>query len=244
MTSAEHSEIGMSVAEWVGAGATYELPLAWLAGYPRSGAALVRTILAHCFGHRTGTIYSEADLGEEYNRTLHALPRSASNSEVAALAQRQGLLTFKTHERAEGIGHVPTIIIVRDGRRMFESLLAFYRERNAVEYTMTELIEGTHHWGDWTDWIRSWAGGSRRDTQWLRYEDIMADVPGTVARLAARWGIKPIGHEIPAFETMQATTPTIFRKAEVSGNGGMTDEEEAEFWTLHGGTMTMLGYRR
>ena len=234
----------MLLYDWVRAIAPDGLPVAWLAGYPRSGAALIRTILAHCFGHKTGTIYSEANLGDAYAEMLHALPAQLPSDRTVALARRQGLLTLKTHERAKPGDAVPAIVIVRDGRRMFESLRAFYSERNATEYTMMDLIRGTHYWGDWTEWVRSWACNSRCDTQWLRYEDTMADVAGTVDRLAARWGLDPVAHEIPAFETLHAATPTIFRQAAVDGNGGMTDAEEAEFWALHGGTMTMLGYRR
>ena len=234
----------MSVADWVAESSRVGMPVAWLAGYPRSGAALIRTILAHCFGHQTGAIYCESNLGSDYARALNAVPVAQPSADMAALARGQGLLTFKTHARAKGIGHVPAIVIVRDGRRMFESLRAFYSERNATEYTMMELIRGDHYWGDWTEWVRSWACNSRCDTQWLRYEDVMADVAGTVDRLAARWGLDPVAHEIPAFETLHKAKPDIFRKAAVDGNGGMTDAEEAEFWERHGGTMTMLGYHR
>ena len=238
------TEPSISIAEWIVYAASVGAPVAWLAGYPRSGAALVRTILAHCFGHRTGSIYGEASLGAEYARALNAVPQEIWNNELVELAARQGLLTIKTHEYATGIADVPTIVIVRDGRRVLESLRAFYRERNELEYTMLDLIRGEHYWGDWTAWIRSWACHCRPDTQWLRYEDIMADVPGTVDRIAERWRLAPIAREIPPFESLHAKSPTIFRKSEVEGNGGMTDEEEALFWERHGATMTMMGYHR
>ena len=238
------SDTSVSIVDWVAAIAPSGLPVAWLAGYPRSGAALVRTILAHCFGHQTASIYSETNLGEEYARALNAMGQVTQSDRLVALVKCQGLMTFKTHERGQGIGYVPTIIIVRDGRRTFESLKAFYAERNATDYTMMDLILGNHYWRDWTDWVRSWACNCRPDTQWLRYEDIMADVPGTVDRLAARWGLTPIAHEIPPFESLHKAKPDIFRGCAVDGNGGMTDEEEATFWALHGSTMTMLGYHQ
>lgn len=223
-----------------------ELPgLCWLAGYPRVGAALVRTILVHCFGQRTGSLYPEENIGAEYGEAMQMVRLPIPTGEMEEILSRQGRFFLKTHAYPTvQDGQVPTIIIVRDGRRTLESLRAFYHENNAQEYSMMQMVEGHHVWGSWSKWVRAWAAQAAADALWLRYEDIMADVPRTVDQMAAWMGLNPAGYEIPPFESLHKQNPTIFRGCEVEGNGGMTEEEEARFWELHGGTMTMLGYWR
>lgn len=217
----------------------------WLAGYPRSGAALIRTILAHCFGHGSASFYQEGGLSEHYAEAvgLCSIPQTVEESE--ALAERQPVLTIKSHEWPERHPKaLPTLVIVRDGRRLFESLRAFYQECNEETYSMLELIRGVHPWGDWSEWIRAWARWTELPVRWIRYEDIMADVDWAIRRLAAWLQIHPVAWEIPPFEAIQQGSPGIFRKAAVSGNGGMTVDEESAFWDRHGAVMSMLGYRR
>lgn len=221
------------------------LRLAWLAGYPRSGAALVRTILAHCFGHGTASFYQEDGLGEHYAETVGLCSIPQTPEQMAALAERQPVLAIKSHEWPERHPEdLPTIVIVRDGRRLFESLRAFYQERNGTTYSMGELIRGAHPWGDWGEWIRAWARWTGASVRWIRYEDIMDDQEWAIRQLAEWLQIRPVAWEIPLFEAMQEGSPTIFRKAAIEGNGGMTPDEEWLFWERHGGTMSMLGYRR
>jgi hypothetical protein len=215
----------------------------WLAGYPRSGAALVRTILTHCFGQRTASIYRESHLGDFYMESLNGL-EEIPLTDLDALVAKQGWVAWKTHEYPAREETVPTIIIVRDGRRTLESLKNFYAESLKTTYTMRDLIEGAHPWRSWSAWVRAWAALAPAGTLWLRYEDVMADVPRTVRRIAA-WGqIEPVGYEIPPFESLHKGNPVIFRGCKVAGNGGMTPEEEARFWELHGSVQHMLGYYR
>jgi len=223
----------------------------WLAGYPRSGAALVRLILASCFDHWTGTIYSEGSIGTVYADVLHILPQHMPLTDLAEIASRQGVVLFKTHEKPRPAERIPTIVIVRDGRRTLESLRAFYVENEQVAPhrsslvgtdSMMEMIRGNHVWGSWSAWIRAWAASAPATALWLRYEDIMAVVPGAVRRIGLWLRRTPSGYEIPSFESLHQAHPTIFRSAFVDGNGGMTEQEEALFWELHGGAMTMLGY--
>lgn len=216
----------------------------WLAGYPRSGAALVRTILAHCFGQQTASLYREDYLGETYIDAVKLLNFPIDFGDLQALLAEQKLLTIKTHERPDKARGPSTIIIIRDGRRVLESLKAFYRERNKRDICMPYMIRGGHPWGNWSEWHREWAASAPDGALWLRYEEIMADLRGTVDRLAAHFGLTPAGYEIPRFEDLSQREPSIFRKCDVEGNGGLSAEDEELFWRLHGGVMSMLGYSR
>ncbi len=214
----------------------------WLAGYPRSGATLVRTILAHCFGQQTAALYREDYLGEVYIDAVKLLSFPIEFADLSALLAEQKLLTVKTHERPDKARGMSTIIIIRDGRRVLDSLKAFYLERNGRDVCMPYIIRGDHPWGNWGEWHRAWAAAAPPDALWLRYEDIMADLSGTVDRLAAHFDLTPTGYEIPRFEDLNRGQPSVFRKCDVEGNGGLSVDDEEFFWRLHGGVMSMLGY--
>ena len=215
----------------------------WLAGYARSGAALIRSILAHNFGQQTASVYPEAKIGDAYTAALKCLHWPISTDAMHALLARQKTIAIKTHEYPTRPAEpVRSIIIVRDARRVFASPKAFYAARNDTDVSMTDIIRGDHLWRDWSGWIRAWAYASRPDTLWLRYEDVMAQPWKWMNRLA-RWLDCPRrGGDFPAFDDLHKANPGIFRCAATTGNGGMTDDEEKLFWQLHGGTMRMLGY--
>lgn len=138
----------------------------WLAGYPRSGAALVRSILAHCFGLKTGSIYPEAFLGSGYIGAVNLWDMPQTSDDMVAMAS-DGALAIKTHELPEPGDCTPAIIIIRDGRRVLESLQAFYKENSRIDVSMESLIVGEHMWGCWSRWHRLWAMCSHSRTLWL-----------------------------------------------------------------------------
>jgi len=218
---------------------------AWLAGYPRSGATLIRTIMANCFGHCTSSIYTEQRLTAAYSDALGHLPEGATSlDDVRTIAHEQRLLLFKTHMRIREPEEIDAIVIVRDARRVFSSLRAFYHERVQTPHTMEQVIAGRTSWGDWSAWIKSWVANCSPRTMWLRYEDVMVNRHAAIDRIAQHFGIEPAGYDIPDFAVLNKDDPTIFRVAENEGNGGMTDAQEDMFWTLHGPVMNMLGYYR
>jgi hypothetical protein len=215
--------------------------LAWLGSYPRSGAALVRTILAHAFGHVTASAYNEEPLGDAYAHELNALRYPATDTQVGAVLKAQKMLTVKTHEPASKLNRAPSIVIFRDGRRVLGSLRDFYRDRLSYWTPMELMIRGDHLWKDWSGWIRDWKDNAEH-ALWLRYEDVMRDTKAAIDVIAEWMDIKPVSYIIPPFSRLHLVQKTIFRKADMAGNGGMEPHEEELFWELHGDTMRELGY--
>jgi len=154
---------------------------------------------------------------------------------------------FKTHEGPhikQGPIKVPTIIIVRDARRVFESLRSFMSIINGINISMIRIIQGRFFWGNWSDWVFDWASNAPDGALWLRYEDIMANHDPAIDAIANHIGIDPISRKIPEFSDLKKGTPNIFRKASMVGNGGMSESEEEAFWRKHGEAMAFLGYDR
>lgn len=222
-----------------------DMEVVWLAGYPRSGAALVRTILAHCFGQYTSSQYIE-DVNPEYERLLkHIQLSQKTDDSVRRLLNDQDVITVKTHERPGDIDCCRAIIIVRDGRPTLDSLKAFYAALyGGLQVGWPEMVLGKHKWGSWSRWIQDWAHYRVKNTLWLRYEDIREDLASAVNRLGAWLGLKPTSHKIPPFKTFHRAHPGIFRKAQRSSAGILPEEHEELFWRMHGSTMSMLGYYR
>lgn len=221
--------------------------LAWLAGYPRSGAALVRNILARCFGHVTMSRYPEQNCGQIHTDAVNGVNEDLTVDTLVQVAQQQGTMFFKTHEMAKpASSNRPTIVIVRDPRRVFGSLRSWYADTKQFSFSMRELITGRHRWGDWSQWITTWANyAPRADTLWLRYGDLCADpIKNGAERIAAMFNIPIIGTGVDDFRKLQEANPVVFRKRDLEGNGGMTPDEEKLCWELHGKVASMLGYYR
>ena len=217
---------------------------AWCAGYPRSGTSLVRLILAHCFGHRTASVYNESRMSAGYMHAVRGVPSSGDLEAFQLLGAQQGWLFWKTHSCLTDVLQRPAIVIVRDGRRVLQSLKHFLPIYNFANIAMRDLILGHHPWGSWSRWVRSWEEHAGDKALWLRYENVVADVPGTVDRIASAFGLVPIAQAIPSFDALHAAEPNIWRAGDAETNGGMSPEDEALFWTLHGAAMGRHGYSK
>lgn len=219
----------------------------WIAGYPRSGNALVRNILARCFGHVTLSFYPEGSQGAMYAQAVggwRPCEGHVTLEMMEAAANRQGVLFVKTHELSGQPSDAPTIVIVRDPRRTLGSLRAWLESTGQGRFSFSDLIRGRHRWGNWSDWVLSWAQSApRRDSLWLRYGDLCADpIRNGAERIAERFGLAIQGTGVDDFNRLRESDPVVFRKRDLSGNGGMSTEEERLCWETHGAVASMLGY--
>lgn len=151
--------------------------IVFIASYPRSGNTLTRTILWHCFGLRSASIYPN-DLGN--NKALE--------DKVGHIEHVNGQMVFpagvshrpiKTHEHDRYAGF-PAIYIVRDGRAACSSLFKFWNG----SMPMDAIIKGEHMFGSWARHLESWQPETRQDTLFLRFESIVEDMGRTVEELS------------------------------------------------------------
>ena len=148
----------------------------WLASYPRSGNTFLRTVLRHCFGLHSASVYKN-DLGgrkalEDYTGHIEHGRDGRIHFPVGALP------LIKTHEYPQS--PAKAIYVVRDGRAASISLWDFYGRTQALE----DVVRGKHRFGNWADHIRAWAPETRPSTLLLKYEDMVDDLPKSLGKLS------------------------------------------------------------
>jgi hypothetical protein len=218
-------------------------PVIWLASYPRSGNTLLRVILKHCFGEASQSIYHDDEFPDPAVRQVvgHE-PVGADPHGFIARAQQSGrTLYVKTHELPTD-DHNPTIYIVRDGRSAVVSHAHFIREILGRDVTLADVIrgwQGTH----WSRHVKAWAPPARPATLVVRYEDLAAGEPKTLAAISAFIGRPQRQAFDISFDRLHALSPNFFRSGSDAANIAELDAPAARlFEQQHGDTLRALGY--
>jgi hypothetical protein len=221
--------------------------LIWVASFPRSGNALLRLILKSVHGIASYTPYRNEGFSQPWDGPL---PPPAT---ALSAARIEDLVFMKTHELRAADDPSPAVYLVRDGRDAYVSYAHFAMQSDPGGYpslsyadVLRMLIRSRDHFGGWSGHVEAWTR-RRAPTAIVPFEDLVADPAGAAARACARLGLTlpaPSGRA-PSFEELRAWDPRSFRKGQVgSWKEEMPAELEQLFWTLHGATMTRLGYRR
>lgn len=164
-------------------------PLVWLASYPRSGNTLLRTILWHCFGLRSASLYP-LDLGG--NRVLEEHVGHIEHGPQAKDRLREnGIALIKTHEHPQDAN--PAIYVIRDGRAAAVSLWRFGGKTIPLE----AVIAGRHRFGTWADHVHAWRPEHRPNTLLLRYEDLRDELADSLDRIGRFLGRPAVGERLP-----------------------------------------------
>jgi hypothetical protein len=171
-----------------------ESKVIWLASYPRSGNTLLRTILWHCFGLRSASLYPN-DLGG--NRDLENYVGHIEHGPDGQPAfPGNSPFLIKTHENPAD-AH-PAIYIVRDGRAVCASMWRFYRE----QYPIEAIVEGQHRFGTWSSHVASWNPWDRPDTLLVKYENMTDNLRGVLETISLFLGRAILTDRIPDRDTM------------------------------------------
>ncbi|MBN9317794.1 MAG: sulfotransferase domain-containing protein [Devosia sp.] len=209
-------------------------PVVWLASYPRSGNTFLRTIIYHCFGVRSASIYA-GDLGElgVGDMVGHIEQRPDGSIDFG----NEPVRLLKTHHPPQD--DRPTIYIIRDGRAASTSLYEFYKKRMPLR----AIIEGRNIFGTWTGHLRRWNPLERPSTLFLRYEDMVQDTRGIIDRLAEYLGLRPNSYLVPSREDLARADGTWIRHSD-SKRTELEGEDLQRFWEINGKAMESYGYAR
>ena len=216
-----------------------KLNIIWLASFPRSGNTLLRTVLWHCFGLRSASLYPE-DLGG--NRVLKNYIGHIDQSEIEFVGpDRQirfpenSIPLFKTHEYSSDAN--PAIYVVRDGRAATVSLWQFYREKLPLE----AVIRGQHRFGTWSGHVAAWKPWERANTLLVKYEEMTSDLPRALENISAFLKRGILTDRIPDRETV-ANLEGRWVRTQSDWSSKISDGLLKIFDEINGGMLRKLGY--
>lgn len=149
----------------------------WLASYPRSGNTLLRTVLWHCFGLRSASVYPN-DLGGK-QALANYVGHIDQEPNQPIQFQLGGLPLLKTHELPTDLN--PAIYVVRDARATIVSLWQFYGKKIPLQ----AIIVGQHRFGTWSQHVAGWRPWERSNTLLIKYEDMVNDLPLVLVKISA-----------------------------------------------------------
>jgi glycosyltransferase involved in cell wall biosynthesis len=221
----------------------------WLPSFPRSGNRLVRLILDGLFKAKTFTIYSQ--LGEPDIHPPAPEWQGVQPNPAIVDCPFEDCFFIKTHELPSS-SH-SAMYIVRDGRDAYVSYAHFIMQHfpqhvEGMTYleVLRMLVESTGHYAGWSAHVLAWTSRTE-PTAVIRYEEMMKDPAGAVARACETLGVTapPATGGLPGFDELKAAEPTQFRRGKVGAwRDEMPSDIEELFWKLHGHVMTRLAYER
>jgi Sulfotransferase domain len=165
---------------------------------------MLRTVLYHCFGLRSGSIYPD-DLGG--NAELERYVGHIEHDSPGKIVFPEGSLALLKTHRLPSVPN-PAIYVVRDGRAATASLWQFYDKKVPLE----QIITGNTPWGTWSNHVAQWQPWQRPETVFLKYEELTGDLPGVLRKLAAFLRREPIATAIPKRDEIVAVDGRWVRK--------------------------------
>jgi hypothetical protein len=234
--------------------------IVWLSSYPRSGNTFLRIVLHRLYGVPTYSIYEDDDpVAQRVGPELVGYRRKPGR---AQMQESPELYFTKTHKRRKA-DSFPAIYLARDGRDAVVSQAhlrsAEQREANETsrpfDVALRHEIErpylpGQPSSGTWGGNVLSWLDAHGAPLAVLKYEDLVADPRGSVARAVGSLvpALAPRGDaDLPSFEDLHAVDPAFFRRGAIgSHRDEMSPELEDIFWAQpeNAAAMQALGYTR
>jgi hypothetical protein len=216
----------------------------WLASYPRSGNTFLRIVLQNTFRLPSYSVYNLE--GKNYEDpsadALEDAPLLPTDwrQRVSENAHAKTILV-KTHGPNEPKGRA--IYVVRDGRAAIHSYYHYHKKYAFEQPSLTEVIVGACQFGSWSEHYLAWRPKARRDTLFLRYEDLIKTPEEIIGQLAGFLKLEPGDGRLPSFEELKARAPTFFRRGDNQDFlSHWTPQQMALFNHLHGTVMKELGY--
>ena len=194
---------------------------------------MLRTVLWHCFGLRSASIYP-SDLGG--NRALEDYVGHIEHGPNRQIRFPAGnLLLLKTHERP--MDDSPAIYVIRDGRAACVSLWRFY----SGSITLDAVIEGRHRFGTWSDHVEAWDPWNRPNTLFLKYEDMRDDVAQVLPKIGTFLQRDILKQRIPDRRTISQVDGRWVRE-ESDWTASLPQDLQTRFSALNHSILVRAGY--
>jgi Sulfotransferase domain len=218
----------------------------WLASYPRSGNTLLRIVLRNVFDLTSTSLYPGEILGFDKFANVSAI---VGHYEHAGLDQSQEhgselaaeeMQLVKTHGYpTDGL---PAIYIIRDGRMAIISYFHFLTTVARVQTTIPDIIAGRVWPGSWSAHYQQWNPCQRRETLFLRFEELRDENAKACHKLAEFLKRDPLRPLNISFSNLQKLNPEFFRAADDNKSLSEIRPHMEAFLEHHGPVMRELGY--
>ena len=205
----------------------------WLASYPRSGNTLLRTILWHCFGLPSASVYPQ-DFGDN-QELAQEVGHIEHNADGKIHFPPDSLELIKTHEYPTD--NQPAIYVVRDGRAACVSLYKFYNQEQSLE----SIIKGQHRFGSWAEHLKAWQPWQRPNTLLLKYEDITSNFEKILEQLSQFLHRDIIAKELPNRDRL-AKIDGRWINLETDWRDSISERDMLLFQEVNSDMMAMLDY--
>jgi len=187
----------------------------FIVSYPRSGNTWTRFLIANL-------LYPDKKVS--FANIEKLIPDTSSQSNLA-LKRTPRPRIIKTHEYFDH-RYPKTIYIVRDPRDVAVSYYDFQRKYRQIDddYPLDSYVDdfisgrlNSADWGTWSENVASWlyTRGQRRNFLLLRYEEMIQDTVGQLARIAV-------------FLRVEADSARLTRAVELSSADRMRELEKLE----------------
>ena len=205
----------------------------FLTSYPLSANTFLRTVLCQCFNLKSGSVYGDEFLG---NIKLENYIGHIEHNEDSSITFPEGQLPIiKTH--GENIPNSPAIYVIRDGRAATVSLWEFYGRETSI----SDIIEGNHSFGKWSDHINSWDPLFRPNTLLLKYEDSLTSLDNVLLKLGVFLNQDVLNHKLPPRETIADDDGRWVRK-KTNWESELSGENLERFNELNNSILKQFGY--
>jgi hypothetical protein len=258
----------------------------WLPSFPRSGNTYFRIVSFQVFGINTysGFQSGNSDLDRVGIGDITGHRKLPGDLEVGLKTDNESLwrpyhesdeiYVIKTHARKDELNatHLPTILIVRDGRDAYISLAWYWitvahgwrLEMPSLKSKLTvmaekalmacrlggflqrrvldHLVKGKR----WADFNQSWLEDEHPAMAVLHFRDLVEDPVRACHDALVGVGAVPGSCDaagLPDFEYLHGQYPQFFRKGKRGDwRREMRQDQKDTFWSNHGSIMAMLDY--
>ncbi len=208
----------------------------WLVSYPRSGNTMLRNILYHVYGLKSGAFIKFKETRKSYKEfdvvKTHHLHRDVPLNEEDKI-----------------------IYLVRDGRdsiisRAWRKALE-WDKRTSYEANLRQMVlnPGDKNFGSWSEHVRSWVGQSHII---MKYENILENPKIEMGNLSKLISLpEPNWSNMPTIDTARKghvkykgnmPEKTVRRGIAGSWKDEMPKDLQGIFWAKHGEVMLKMGY--
>ncbi len=209
--------------------------IVWIVSYPRSGNTFFRSILKSVFSMNTYSVYNDGQDISANPNLAKIIGHEHFDFELLEEYRNSSEIYFiKTHEIDVKIKDSDKVIyLIRDGR---EATLSFMNYLNNYEYRnvcFSDVLDGCHSIGNWSNHILSWLQGVRKPDLIIRFEKLITNPHEIAKKVSSLLNLEQKTNEIHNFESLQSIDNKFFFSGKIDSWKNIISQDEHHYYWLH-----------